>query len=355
MSSCRPRRRLPAPARRAATAPLGCANGPSARWRSQRRTTRWRHRPTTSARRTNDARSTHSSNTFHLPRPHNLRAAPSCTTNRGAPDAPMFQFNHWVTPAESLTARRVNSELLRERLVRCASERGRGPIRPSVRPWSSRTRRSPTRRCRGIVSSLIPSAPWPRRTRRVRRHLRGRRPRAAHALPVLAGRGAQLLRAHGVRREQRRRRLDHAPAQAARRAVRRSAHAAPPAVRARRRALLSHRARCGHRRRVRRARRRGRHRRVRVHPPTRTPHGARGVGRRASVAAPRGSTTWSTRSTSSTVPPRSCTPRRWPRWRRRESTPSSRPWPGSRCSCARPFAHATRSQRTPAPTISSRA
>ena len=38
---------------------------------------------------------------FTFRRPRNLQAAASCTTNRGTPDAPMFQFNHWVTPAES--------------------------------------------------------------------------------------------------------------------------------------------------------------------------------------------------------------------------------------------------------------
>ena len=69
---------------------------------------------------------------FTFFRPRNLEAASSCTTNRGTPDSPVFQFNHWVTPAEPVTARRVNSAILRERIARCTAERGRGPTLVAV-------------------------------------------------------------------------------------------------------------------------------------------------------------------------------------------------------------------------------
>jgi len=64
---------------------------------------------------------------FTFRRPNNLDATSSCDTNRGTLDAPVFQFNHWVTPAEPVTARQVNSSILRERLARCTTARGRGP------------------------------------------------------------------------------------------------------------------------------------------------------------------------------------------------------------------------------------
>jgi hypothetical protein len=69
---------------------------------------------------------------FAFRRPRNLEAASSCATNRGKPDAPVFQFNHWVTPAEPVTAERVNSTLLRERVLRCTRDRGRGPTLVAV-------------------------------------------------------------------------------------------------------------------------------------------------------------------------------------------------------------------------------
>jgi hypothetical protein len=64
---------------------------------------------------------------FTFRRPRNLEAPSSCATNRGTPAPPVFQLNHWVTPAEPVTARRVNSTILRERVARCTTERGRGP------------------------------------------------------------------------------------------------------------------------------------------------------------------------------------------------------------------------------------
>jgi hypothetical protein len=69
---------------------------------------------------------------FTFRRPRGLDAASSCRTNRGAAGAPVFQFNHWVTPAEPFTARRVNSSILRTRLDRCAAARGRGPTLVAV-------------------------------------------------------------------------------------------------------------------------------------------------------------------------------------------------------------------------------
>jgi hypothetical protein len=69
---------------------------------------------------------------FTYLRPRNLEAASSCTANRGTPDSPLFQFNHWVTPAEPVTAPRVNSAILHERITRCTAERGRGPTLVAV-------------------------------------------------------------------------------------------------------------------------------------------------------------------------------------------------------------------------------
>jgi hypothetical protein len=69
---------------------------------------------------------------FTFLRPRNLEGGSSCATNRGTADAPIFQFNHWVTPAEPVTANRVNSTILRERIDRCADARGRGPTLVAV-------------------------------------------------------------------------------------------------------------------------------------------------------------------------------------------------------------------------------
>ena len=69
---------------------------------------------------------------FTFRRPRNLEAASSCATNRGLPSSPIFQFNHWVTPAEPVTARRVNASILRERVTRCTGERGRAPTLVAV-------------------------------------------------------------------------------------------------------------------------------------------------------------------------------------------------------------------------------
>ena len=237
---------------------------------------------------------------FTFFRPRNLEAASSCTANRGTPDSPLFQFNHWVTPAEPVTARagefgdpaRADHPLHRRARTRAHSRRRRlrragRPARPGSytqpmigvrRGRSIRCRRWPTRRCRGTASSTIRWRRWRRRAVRAATRSWSTGPTAARCSCSRRPACAASTRCRS-RRQQGRRRLDDAAPQAARRAVRRAAHDAPRAVRARRRPDLSHRARRRHRRRVRGARRRRRGRRVRVHPPARAPDGAGGLGR----------------------------------------------------------------------------
>ena len=69
---------------------------------------------------------------FTFRRPRDLERASSCATNRGNDSAPVFQFNHWVTPAEPVTAGRVNTSILRERVAECRAARGRGPTLVAV-------------------------------------------------------------------------------------------------------------------------------------------------------------------------------------------------------------------------------
>jgi hypothetical protein len=57
---------------------------------------------------------------------------PSCAPNRGTPDSPLFQVNHWVTPAGAAPtveqARVVNAyDVLMARVKACMGERGRFP------------------------------------------------------------------------------------------------------------------------------------------------------------------------------------------------------------------------------------
>jgi hypothetical protein len=57
---------------------------------------------------------------------------PSCRPNRGSPDSPLFQINHFVTPAGSAPtvdqARQVNAyDVLMPRVKACSTERGRFP------------------------------------------------------------------------------------------------------------------------------------------------------------------------------------------------------------------------------------
>jgi hypothetical protein len=70
---------------------------------------------------------------FTFVRPNALRAASSCAANRGDDSAPVFQFNHWLTPPQSATAGVVNSRsLLGGRVERCEVARGRGPTLVAV-------------------------------------------------------------------------------------------------------------------------------------------------------------------------------------------------------------------------------
>ena len=69
---------------------------------------------------------------FTFLRPRILQQPGSCAVNRGGEGAPVFQFNHWVTPAEPVTARRVNTSILRERIAECTAERGRSPTLVAV-------------------------------------------------------------------------------------------------------------------------------------------------------------------------------------------------------------------------------
>jgi hypothetical protein len=57
---------------------------------------------------------------------------PSCSPNRGTPDSPLFQINHWVTPVGAAPtvaqAREVNAyDVLMPRVRACMTERGRCP------------------------------------------------------------------------------------------------------------------------------------------------------------------------------------------------------------------------------------
>jgi hypothetical protein len=74
---------------------------------------------------------------FTFRRPRDLERASSCSTNRGTTNgdtgaAPVFQFNHWVTPAEPVTATRVNTSILRDRVAECTRLRDRGPTLVAV-------------------------------------------------------------------------------------------------------------------------------------------------------------------------------------------------------------------------------
>jgi hypothetical protein len=69
---------------------------------------------------------------FTFRRPRDLERPSACEAHRGNDGAPVFQFNHWVTPAEPVTARRVNTSILRQRIAECARVRGRSPTLVAV-------------------------------------------------------------------------------------------------------------------------------------------------------------------------------------------------------------------------------
>ena len=61
--------------------------------------------------------------------PDDLDAVASCAPNRGPADAPLFLVNHWVDTGypDPGVAKTANSDLLRDRLARCAERRRRMP------------------------------------------------------------------------------------------------------------------------------------------------------------------------------------------------------------------------------------
>jgi hypothetical protein len=61
-----------------------------------------------------------------------LRGATSCRANRGPASAPVFQFNHWVTPAGPRRSEAVNYARLRQRIEDCEDVRGRTPTLVAV-------------------------------------------------------------------------------------------------------------------------------------------------------------------------------------------------------------------------------
>ena len=70
---------------------------------------------------------------FTFVTPRSLRAPASCAANRGDDSAPVFQFNHWLTPPHRATAGVVNAKsFLRARVEECEVARGRGPTLVAV-------------------------------------------------------------------------------------------------------------------------------------------------------------------------------------------------------------------------------
>jgi hypothetical protein len=61
-----------------------------------------------------------------------LRGPASCAPNRGPAGAPIFQFNHWVTPQGRERSRAVNFGRLRHRVAECTEVRGRAPTLVAV-------------------------------------------------------------------------------------------------------------------------------------------------------------------------------------------------------------------------------
>jgi hypothetical protein len=69
---------------------------------------------------------------FTFTRTAALSNVASCDPNRGTVGSPIFQLNHWVTPAEHRRARAVNYRVLRDRVAECSQVRGRGPTLVAV-------------------------------------------------------------------------------------------------------------------------------------------------------------------------------------------------------------------------------
>jgi len=69
---------------------------------------------------------------FTFLRAGDLRGRASCAPNRGPEAAPIFQLNHWVTPAGQRRSRLVNRARLRARVRECTHVRGRAPTLVAV-------------------------------------------------------------------------------------------------------------------------------------------------------------------------------------------------------------------------------
>ena len=114
---------------------------------------------------------------------------PSCAPNRGTPDSPLFQINHWVTPAGSAStvaqARQVNAyDVLMPRVRTCTTERGRFPTIVGVNFVTTgdllpgRRRPQPAsadRRLRPPATPTVTSLPRARRRRGVHDGAMGKR------------------------------------------------------------------------------------------------------------------------------------------------------------------------------------
>ena len=307
----------------------------------------------------------------------------SCVVHRGTDGAPVFQFNHWVTPAEPVTAHRVNTSILRERLVECTRGRGTADPRwsPSTSPsratcsaWSSAS--TADARYRPSVSLIDPmppvadaALPWDREVADpvatlaaaradVRRHLRGRRvpttrrsscsrPRACAASTrcpkPTASKGVadwmMLRRKLPDELFDGRRTMPHElfgrddVAQLPR------ASSTPPSTSRSPSSATKAPSTCS-----------------RSPAASATAWASRRGPARHRDAQHAASTSWSPRSTSSTDRPRSCTRKPWPRSRHRASRPSSRRWRGSKrwSTTTVPRPRLARSRRR-APTTCSRA
>ncbi len=69
---------------------------------------------------------------FNFPRGRDLRKPQSCAPHRGVDGSPVFQFNHWVTPARRRGISEINEQMLRERVAACREARGRLPTLVAV-------------------------------------------------------------------------------------------------------------------------------------------------------------------------------------------------------------------------------
>jgi hypothetical protein len=69
---------------------------------------------------------------FNFPRGRDLRRPQSCEPHRGVDGSPVFQFNHWVTPARRRGISEINKQMLRERIAACTEARGRVPTLVAV-------------------------------------------------------------------------------------------------------------------------------------------------------------------------------------------------------------------------------